>query len=176
MPDASMISDWIQAIGVTAALVFTAMEFRARKKEQHFRNYLDGIAGFIDDTRMLVEIKDLHGLYDYSTADITASYPELSDVQRTRVHYCDLIIARCETVWLAADEGWVPKAEWQYWKTWMRQLGGSSEFRWTVEWVADDYSEEFISLVREEVKIAVQQFRSPANQPLQPTIGAGAPI
>ena len=42
-----------------AALVFTALEVRSRKKEQQFSNYLAGIGGFIDDTRLLVENKDL---------------------------------------------------------------------------------------------------------------------
>jgi hypothetical protein len=65
------------------------------------------------------------------------------------------IIARCETIWFASEEGWIPKDEWRYWKTWVRQLGGSPDFRWTVDWVAGDYSEEFIALVREEIAQAV---------------------
>jgi hypothetical protein len=141
IPDSTVILNWVQTLGVLVALGITAYEIRARRKEQHFRNYLDGIGGFIDDTKLLVENKDLHGLYHYTLDDIMATYSELSDVQKARVHYCDSIIARCETVWLASVEGWVPKDEWRYWRTWVRQLGGSPDFRWTVNWVADDYSE-----------------------------------
>jgi hypothetical protein len=157
MADASSISDWIQAAGVMAALVFTALEVRSRKKEQQFSNYLAGIGGFIDDTRLLVENKNLQGLYDYSREDLRETYHELSEVQRTRVHYCDLILARCETVWVAAREGWIPEREWIYWRSWLAQLGGSPEFRWTLQWVTGDYTPEFI----DEVKLEVAQAQKP---------------
>lgn len=151
MPDSTAVLNWVQTIGVLVAMGVTAFEIRARRKEQHFRNYLDGIGGFIDDTKLLVEHKELHALYEYSPDDIAASYAELSDDQTARAHYCDSIIARCETVWLASEEGWLPKDEWRYWRTWVRQLARSPDFRWTVDWVAEDYAEEFIGLLRQDI-------------------------
>jgi len=159
MPDSAAMLNWVQTVGVLVALAITSYEIRARRREQHFRNYLDGIVGFIDDTKLLVENKELHALYNYSPVEITAAYPELSDEQRSRVHYCDSIIARCETAWIAAKEAWVPRDEWRYWKTWVHQLGGSPDFRWTVNWVADDYSEEFISVVQDEIKKALAELK-----------------
>ncbi len=157
MIDWTMILSLIQSIGVMTALVFTAYEMHSRRKEQQFRNYLDGIAGFVNDTKLLIENTALQGLYNYTTEDIMQAYEDLSDAQKARVHYCDSIIARCETVWLASEKGWVAKDEWRYWRTWIRQLGGSAEFRWTVDWVADDYAEDFIMQVREDVTEGVSR-------------------
>lgn len=159
MPDSTTVLNWVQTVGVLVALSVAGYELWARRREQHFRNYLDGIVGFIDDTKLLVEHPELHALYNYSPVEIAATYPELTDEQRSRVHYCDSIIARCETVWLAAEEGWVPKDEWRYWRTWVRQLGGSPDFRWTLNWVAEDYSEEFIALVRHEIDEALANLK-----------------
>jgi len=85
--DYPSILSWIQSGGVIAALVFTAYEVRARKRALNFRNYLDGIGGFIQDTKLLVENKDLQALYCYSLDDIDSTYEHLSEAQRSRVHY-----------------------------------------------------------------------------------------
>lgn len=155
-----------------AALIFTAIEFRGKRKEQHFRNYLDGIKGFIDDSRFFLENSDLHALYTYSPDEITATYEELSEVQRRRALFCDIIIARCETIWVAADEGWVAKDEWKYWQTWLRELAGSSEFRWAVNWLADDYDSAFIDLLRDEIRAVQQAHVSDAQQTHEANAGA----
>jgi len=141
--------DVIQTIGVVAALVFAAWEIRARVREQRFRNYLDSISGFVDLGKLMVENPDLHALYEYSTIDWEKKeYEELSPREKALVHYCDTIIALCETVWVAGIEGWVPKDEWPYWKRWTDQLNNSPAFRWTLNWVQDDYAEEFIADLR----------------------------
>jgi hypothetical protein len=153
MPTSADVLNWVQTVGVILAIGATWFEIRARRKEQHFRNYLDGIAGFIDDTKLLVEHKELLPLYDYSDVDIQAKhYSELDDGQKTRVHYCDSIIARCETIWVACEEGWVPKDEWTYWRTWVRQLARSPDFRWTVNWVAADYAEDFVAMLKADIR------------------------
>jgi len=167
MIDWTMILSLIQSIGVITALFFTAYEIRRRRKEQQFRNYLDGISGFVDDTKLLIENTKLQGLYNYTTENITQVYEDLTDAQRARVHYCDSIIARCETVWLASEKGWVAKDEWRYWRTWIQQLGGSAEFRWTVDWVVDDYDEEFMKQVREDITEGVAKLKALANNGIQ---------
>jgi hypothetical protein len=45
--------------------------------------------------------------------------------------------------------------EWRYWRSWVQQLGGSAEFRWTVKWVADDYTERFIEAIREDIRVGL---------------------
>ncbi len=134
----------VQTVGVIAALTFTAFEVRGRKRELRFRNYLDAISGSLDLSKLMINSSDLHALYDYSPKDLNKSYGDLSAGERARVHYCDLIIALCETVWVANEEGWITPDEWKYWRTWAEQLAQSADFRWTVQWVKDDYDPEFI--------------------------------
>ncbi len=134
-----------QTVGVISALLFAGYEFRNHRQEQRFRNYLDSIAHSVDVAKLMVENADLHALYEYTTEELTKSYGELYPAEKARVHYCDLIIALCETVWLAGREGWLSKDEWPYWKTWVDQLQGSKDFRWTVRWVRDDYDPDFLA-------------------------------
>ena len=141
-------TDIAQTLAVLAALFFTGWEFRTRAREQKFRNYLDGISGFVSLAAIMVEKAELHGLYDYSSDDLAKTYEQLSPAQRARVHYCDTIIALCETVWLAANERWLPTDEWAYWKRWAHDLNGSPEFRWTLRWVEGEYDEAFIGELR----------------------------
>jgi hypothetical protein len=136
-------TDILQTVAVVAALLFTGWEMRARRREQRFRNYLDAISGFVNLATLMVEKKELHAIYEYSDRDIKKTYDQLSSDEKARVHYCDTIIALCETVWLAAQEGWLSKDEWSYWKLWTDQLNKSAEFRWTLDWVRGDYDEEF---------------------------------
>ena len=148
-------TDILQTVAVVAALLFTAWEIRARTREQKFRNYLDAISGSVDLAKLMVERQELHAIYDYSKTDITRNYNQLSPDEKARAHYCDTIIALCETVWLASQEGWLSKDEWPYWKRWTDQLSQSAIFRWTLNWVQDDYDEEFLSALR--VQPAKQQ-------------------
>ncbi|HYU09141.1 MAG TPA: hypothetical protein VEK77_07170 [Gemmatimonadales bacterium] len=141
-------TDVAQTLAVLAALFFTGWEFRARAREQKFRNYLDGISGFVNLAAIMVEKAELQGLYDYTSEELTRNYQQLSAAQRARVHYCDTIIALCETVWLAANEKWLPADEWGYWKRWAHDLNGSPEFRWTLRWVEEEYDKTFISELR----------------------------
>src|SRR6266508_1923020 len=99
-------TDILQTVAVLAALLFTGWEFRARAREQKFRNYLDGISGFVNLAGMMVEKPELHALYCYSSDELTKTYEQLSPDQKARVHYCDTIIALCEPVWLAAQQKW----------------------------------------------------------------------
>ncbi|HOZ48365.1 MAG TPA: hypothetical protein PK468_17275 [Candidatus Hydrogenedentes bacterium] len=142
---ASTWTDVLQTVAVVAALVFTGWEIRARRREQRFRNYLDGMAGFVDLAKLMVEKPDLHGIYDYSDRNIDGDYGGLTPEQRARVHYCDAVIAVCETIWLASEEGWLSNDEWPYWQEWAHQLMQSSEFRWTLNWVKDDYDARFLA-------------------------------
>jgi hypothetical protein len=151
------ILNWVQTIGVLAALTFTGYELYRRNREQRFRNYLDHMVIFFDATKLLVENKDLHPLYDYSWVDIDAvSYEQLAPDQKARVHYCDVLIGLCETVWVANKEGWLDNTEWPYIKEWIRQLAQSPDFRWTVNWVTDDYSHDFMTEVRVQVSDAIK--------------------
>ncbi len=141
-------TDILQSLGVIAALFFTGLEIRARTREQRFRNYLDGIAGFVQFARLMVEKPQLHALYQYSAKELNKTYEQLTVEEKARVHYCDSIIALCETVWLATEEGWLPKDEWLYWKRWAVDLNGSREFRWTLKWVANEYDEQFLDQMK----------------------------
>jgi len=141
-------TDILQTIGVITALLFTGWEMRARTREQRFRNYLDGIAGFVEFARLMVEKPQLHALYEYSAKELNKTYEQLTVEEKARVHYCDSIIALCETVWLATEEGWLPKDEWLYWKRWAVDLNGSREFRWTLKWVANEYDEQFLDQIK----------------------------
>ncbi len=125
-------------------LLFTAWEFRVRAREQQFRNYLDGIAGFLDISKLMVEMSELHDLYEYSPRKLTRSYEDMSPEERSQVHYCDMVIALCESVWIASKRKWVSRDEWSYWNRWIKDLCGSPYFRWTVEWVEDEYDPQFI--------------------------------
>ena len=140
-------TDVIQTIAVIGALFFTGMEFRNRAREQRFRNYLDSISGFVELGVLMIERSELHALYEYSDRDIDATYAELTQEQKARVHYCDTIIALCETVWLAGEEGWVSESEWPYWQRWLEELKQSPDFRWTVRWLSGnrEYDEKFLA-------------------------------
>jgi len=137
--------DLIQTVGVIAALAFTGYEVYSRKAEQQFRNYLDGISGFRDLTRMIVEREELQCLYDYTATDYCDPYKNLSDKKKTLVNFCDLIICLCESIWVAREKGWLPDDEWGYWDRWIRQLTRSQDFRWAVRWNEGDYDESFMN-------------------------------
>jgi len=157
MLNAAVILNWVQTVGVLAALTFTGYQLYRRNREQRFRNYLDHMVSFFDATKLLVENKDLHPLYDYSWVDIKAkSYERLTADQKARVHYCDILIGLFETVWVADRERWLAKTEWPYIKAWIRQLAESPDFRWTVEWVTDDYSEDFMIAVHSQLTEATK--------------------
>lgn len=142
-------TDIIQTIAIIAALIFTAYEMRARTREQRFANYLTAIAGSVDLAKLMVEHRELHAVYEYSPTDWPVTeYQKLTPEQKSMVHYCDQTIALCETVWLAAREGWVSPDEWHYWKVWADQLNQSPAFRWTLQWVRTDYDPQFISEVQ----------------------------
>ena len=61
-----------------------------------------------------------------------------------------------ETVFVASKEQWLAKTEWAYNKAWLRQLAQSPAFRWTVAWVTEDYSEDFMAEVEFEVADALK--------------------
>ncbi len=141
-------TDILQTVAVVAALFFTSWEIRARVREQRLRNYLDAIHGYIDLAKLMIEKPELHALYEYSSEELIKTYEQLSSEEKMRVHYCDTIIALCETVWRANQEGWVSKNEWLYWRRWAHDLYSSREFRWTLRWVEGDYDENFIAALR----------------------------
>jgi hypothetical protein len=141
-------TDILQTVAVVAALVFTGWEIRGRAHEQKFRNYLDGMSGFIDLARLMVEKPELHALYEYSSEDICKTYEELSPEQKSRVHYCDTIIALCEPVWVASEQRWIAKDEWPHWINWIHDLNGAPEFRWTLKWIEGEYDDEFVKALR----------------------------
>jgi hypothetical protein len=137
-------ADTIQAVGVIAALLFTGYEFRARAKEQRFKNYLDAMASFAETQVLMVQTPVLHALYEANAQDITAEYSELSPEQKIRVHYCDTLLGLFETVWVAHKKGWIDGDEWPYWERWLVHLHKSPEFRWTLSWVKTEYDHEFV--------------------------------
>ena len=127
----------LQTVGVIGALVFAGWGFFARARELRFQNYLKAMSGFVDLQKMLIENPKLHSLYEYSEKDLgKEAYEEMDEKERTLIHYCDTIIALCETVWRACKEKWLHKDEWQYWRQWVRDIGASPHFRWTLNWVA----------------------------------------
>ena len=138
-------TDILQTAAVVAALMFTGWEIRSRAREQKFRNYLDAISRSVDLAKLMVERAELHGIYDYSSEDVDKCYGDLSPEEKARVNYCDMLIALCETVWLAGEQGWLSKDEWPYWQKWAHQLNQSAEFRWTLQWVKDDYDAAFLA-------------------------------
>jgi len=138
-------TDIIQTVAIVIAILFTGLEIRAKRQQEKFRNYLDAISGFMNLETLMIERKELHALYEYSDKDIKKTYEQLSPDEKARVHYCDTIIALCETVWVAEQNGWLEKDEWLYWKRWTDQLNKSAEFRWTLDWVRGDYDEDFLS-------------------------------
>jgi hypothetical protein len=140
--------DFAQTTALFGALLFTAFEFRARKRELRFRNYLDGISGFNDLAKLMIERTELHALYNYTPVDLPGEYDDLTAEEKSLVHYCDSIIALCETVWLAGTDGWLPKDEWLYWLRWVAQLNGSPFFRWTLKWVQGDYDSSFLQSLK----------------------------
>lgn len=143
------MTDIIQTVAVVLALLFTGLEMRSRVLELRFSNYLNAMSGFVDLGRLMVEQPVLHSIYDYSTKGyIGRAYAELTADQRCCVHYCDALIALCETVWVASEEHWISGNEWTYWKDWVAQLHHSECFVWTVDWVAADYDPKFIQAIR----------------------------
>jgi hypothetical protein len=141
-------TDILQTVAVVAALLFTGWEIRSRSREQRFRNYLDAISGFLNLSTLMIEKTELHGLYDYSEEAMERTYQQMNPDERARIHYCDTLIALCETVWYAAEEKWLPKDEWRYWQRWTHDLYGSPYFRWTLKWVEGDYDEQFLATLR----------------------------
>jgi hypothetical protein len=140
-------TDVIQSVGVMAALLFTASEMWRRRHEQRFQNYLMGIGRFADLARLIVERPELRGLYDYVDVGLPESYANLTPDDKAKVNYCDAVIALCETVWLASEEGWVAEDEWKYWRAWAIELRQSPYFRWSLKWVGDDYDKRFLALL-----------------------------
>jgi hypothetical protein len=138
-------TDIIQTVAIVLAILFTGLEIRAKRQQEKRRNYLDAISGFMNLETLMIERKELQALYEYSDKDIKKTYEQLSLDEKARVHYCDTIIALCETVWVAEQAGWLEKDEWPYWKRWTNQLNKSAEFRWTLDWVRGDYDEDFLS-------------------------------
>jgi hypothetical protein len=161
MVSADIILNAIQTIGVIGALGFTGFEVYRSNRAQRFRNYLDHMTVFFDATKLLVENKDLHALYEYSPVDITAqSYDDLTADQKSRVHYCDILVGLCETVWVANQQRWLEDTEWPFIQNWIFQLGHSADFRWTVDWVCEDYSDDFMREVRQQVIRARADFKT----------------
>jgi hypothetical protein len=147
-------TDVLQTIAIVLALIFTAWEMRARTREQKFHTYMDAILNSVDLAKLMIEKPELHALYDYSATDWTKQeYGQLNSEEKALVHYCDTIIALCETVWLAGQQGWLSPDEWPYWKRWTDQLDRSPAFRWTVSWVKEDYDEVFLSRLRSQVRV-----------------------
>ena len=139
-------TDVVQTVAIVAALLFTAWELRSRTLELRYRNYLDAISGSVDLAKLLVENTNLHAIFEYSNIDWTErSYAELTPDKKAMVHYCDLYVAHCETVWLAAEEGWVPNDEWPHWQADLHRLNRSPAFRWTLGWIQEDYDQTFLS-------------------------------
>lgn len=118
-------TDLVQSVAVTAALVFTAWETRRRSREHRFQSYVRGISDFLSLARLMVERPELQDLYEYSDQALRKAYEEMSPAERAKVHYCDTIIALCESVWLAAEEGHVAGDEWPFWERWAADLSGS---------------------------------------------------
>ncbi len=141
-------TDVIQSVGVIAALLFTGWEMHKRTREQKFASYVAGMSGFVDLARLMVEKPELQSLYEYSPTDLTKTYEQLSPDERAKVHYCDTLIALCETVWLAGREGWLAQDEWPFWQRWAKDLNGSPYFRWTLAWVAGEYDGAFLAALR----------------------------
>jgi hypothetical protein len=142
-------TDILQGIGIVAALFFTGWEIRVRAREQKLRNYMDAISGSVDLAKLMVENPHLHALYEYSPGDWgKMTYDQLTSEEKARVLYCDLIVALCETVWLAAQEGFLSEDEWPYWQRWAHELNQAPAFRWALNWVKDDYDPDFLSEMR----------------------------
>lgn len=97
----------LQTVGVIGALVFADWGFFASARELRFQNYLSAMSGFVDLQKMMIEKQELHSLYEYSEKDLEkGKYEEMSQDEKTLIHYCDTIIALCETVWRAYQEKW----------------------------------------------------------------------
>jgi len=143
-------TDVLQSIGVIAALGFTGWEMRQRSREQKFQNYFASISAFVELARMMVEKPELQGLYTYSAVDLTKPYEEMSSDERSMVHYCDTVLALCETVWLATREKWLANDEWPFWQRWTRDLNRSPYFRWTLAWVDGEYDPAFLATLQSQ--------------------------
>jgi hypothetical protein len=98
-------TDLIQSVGVIAALLFTSWEMYSRRREQRFQSYLTGMTSFVDLARLMIERPELHDLYQDSDTNLTKTYEQMSPQEKAKIHYCDTIIALCETVWLGVREG-----------------------------------------------------------------------
>ena len=145
MSNSTLILNLVQSVGVICALLFTAYQIHLHTRERRFQNYLGASLRGLDLAKMLVENKSLRVLYEYSSDKLEKKYEDLTDDEKALVYYCDLIIFLCETVWVAHYERWVDADEWSYWKKWTDDLMHSRYFRWTVNWVRDDYEPEFIA-------------------------------
>jgi hypothetical protein len=82
----------------------------------------------------------------HSDDDLPCRFSELSSDQKARVIYCDLIIALCETVWVAHKKRWLPRDEWPYWRAWAHLLTASPDFRWALKWAkaGESYAKRFL--------------------------------
>lgn len=148
----SAIFQTIQSVGIVGGLMFaasglffTAYEVRQRRKQDRFDHYVRFLSTYAESIKLLVERPDLHALYEYSSEDCLKTYKELTPEEKSRAHYCDLLIALSEMVWLATEKNLVEKDEWEYWRSWLIDLQGSRDFRWTLKWTQRDYAEEFIA-------------------------------
>jgi hypothetical protein len=142
------VIDIVQSIAVIGALSISAYETWARRREQRFHTYQVLSAEGGDLEKMLVVNPQLHALYDYSDKDIELDYDELPEADKACVMYCTCILSLCERVWVATREKQVATIEWPYWAAWLAQLWQSKHFRWTIEWVKDNFDREFMDEVQ----------------------------
>jgi len=59
-------------------LFFTAYEVRQRRKQDRFGHYVRFLSTYAESIKLLVEHRDLHALYEYSSEDCLKTYPELT--------------------------------------------------------------------------------------------------
>jgi hypothetical protein len=121
-------------------------EHRVAVRAQRFQTYAARITSFIDLARLMIEHPELHDLYQNSRCD-NKSYDDMSPSERSKIHYCDAVIALCETVWRARKEQQVEEDEWGFWRQWALGLAGSSYFVQAIKWAREgrEYEETFLT-------------------------------